>query len=413
MEAAKELGTRINEGERPGRFFLFEGDLVNRLFAKIHIGGKSPLDLILRILVLLGVTWAPMAVLAYFGPRPENAAADFFYDFAAYAQFFVGLPLYVIAERIVERGLLTAARNFASSGVIRSEDLPKLRKVEGDTARLRKERWPEIVCIAAAYIMSLSTIGSELFWPTNAMATWHVQKTGMTAAITPAGLYAMLVALPIQTYWWVRWVWKIALWYRYLREVSRFRLALVASHPDRTGGIGFLSEVQAKFAIVILAYGISNVAATVGYKIAVENAPVNLPPVWGMVLGFAILGPTLFLAPLLLFTKQLARTKRRTMNQFRDKAVAAAWRVEEQWLQSRCDNDQCDANARNELSQLNLLSGFYSKIHEMRVVPFDLRSAAQLFGSAITPLIPLLPQFFDLPEPWKSLLGILPKWLSH
>lgn len=49
-----------------------------------------------------------------------------------------------------------------------------------------------------------------------------------------------------------------------------------------------------------------------------------------MVLGFAILGPTLFLAPLLLFTKQLARTKRRTMNQFRDKAVAAAWRVEEQ-----------------------------------------------------------------------------------
>lgn len=90
---------------------------------------------------------------------------------------------------------------------------------------------------------------------------------------------------------------------------------------------------------------------------------------------------------MLLFTKQLARTKRRTMNQFRDKA--------------------------NELSQLNLLSGFYSKIHEMRVVPFDLRSAAQLFGSAITPLIPLLPQFFDLPEPWKSLLGILPKWLPH
>lgn len=230
MEAAKELGTRINEGERPGRLFLFEGDLVNRLFAKNHIGGN-------------------------------------------------GLTLYVIAERIVERGLLTAARDFASSGVIRSEDLPKLRKVEGDTARLRKERWPEIVCIAAAYIMSLSTIGSELFWPTNAMATWHVQKTGMTAAITPAGLYAMLVALPIQTYWWVRWVWKIALWYRYLREVSRFRLALVASHPDRTGGIGFLSEVQAKFAIVILAYGVSNVAATVGYKIAVENAPVNLPPV--------------------------------------------------------------------------------------------------------------------------------------
>lgn len=171
MEAAKELGTRINEGERPGRFFLFEGDLVNRLFAKIRIGGRSPLDLILRILVLLGVTWVPMAVLAYCGPRPENAAADFFYDFAAYAQFFVGLPLYVIAERIVERSLATAARDFANSGVIRSADLPKLRKVEGDT------------------------------WPTNAMATWHVQKTGMTAAITPAGLYAMLVALPIQTYW--------------------------------------------------------------------------------------------------------------------------------------------------------------------------------------------------------------------
>ncbi|PZQ49107.1 MAG: hypothetical protein DI551_00200 [Micavibrio aeruginosavorus] len=409
------------DDKHQGQFSLFEGDLVNRAFAKLGIGARKPLDLLARIVLLIGITWCPMAVMASFtvipDALPEDAriAMNFFYDFAAYTQFFIGLPLFIIAEKILSDNILAAARDFEGSGIVSAQDRPKLRAIEDEVARLRRKASPEIICFIIAFVLSLMTIGPELFWPGDAMQTWHVAKDPVSHArnFTMTGAWETFVALPIQIFWWVRWIWKIGLWYWYLRQVSKFKLVLVASHPDHTGGIGFLSETQAKFAIVILAFGVSNIVSTIGYKIAVEHAPLDLPPVWGPVVGFVIGAPLIFLSPLLLFTKQLARTKKRAMDQFRERAMAAALRVEEQWLNSRCANDECDVNARGELSQLNLLSGFYDRIHGMRVIPFDLRSALQLTGSAVGPMIPLLPYFVKLPEPWQAILEAMTKWLPH
>jgi len=408
-----------NNDRDQSQFSLFEGDLVNRAFAKIGIGGRKPLDLLARIAILIGITWCPMAVMAHFTvippgtPEDAKVAMNFFYDFAAYTQFFIGIPLFIIAEKIIADSMLTAARDFEGSGVVRPEDRPKLRQIEAEVARLRRKASPEIICFIIGFILGVCTIAPELFWPGDKMQTWHVVKDATGRHFTMTGAWETFVALPIQIFWWVRWIWKIGLWYWYLRQVSKFKLLLVASHPDHTGGIGFLSETQAKFAIVILAFAMSNIVSTIGYKIAVEHAPLDLPSVWGPVIGFIIGAPLLFLSPLLLFTKQLSRTKKRAMDQFREKAMAAAQRVEEQWLQSRCHNDECDVNARNDLSQLNLLSGFYDRIHSMRVVPFDLRSALQLIGSAIGPMIPLLPYFVKLPEPWQQILEAMTKWLPH
>ena len=170
--------------------------------------------------------------------------------------------------------------------------------------------------------------------------------------------------------------------------------------------------MQAKFALVILAYGISNVVATIGYKIAIEHAPLDLPPVWGPLVGFAIIAPLLFLSPLLLFTKQLKRTKKRALAQFREKAMRNARKLEQEWLATPYDS-QRDEVARSELNQLNLLTTFHDRITAMRVVPFDLRSAGQLIGSAIGPMIPLLPYFIEVPEPLQVMLEALTKWLPH
>ncbi len=415
MAKTKDPDTQDDDGTL-SQFSVFEGDIINRAFARIGIGGRRPRHLLDRILILICITWVPMAVMSLFTdppPGPVTTAQIFFFDFAAYTQFFLGIPLFIIAERIIAENMLAAARDFADSGVVSAGDRPRLAAIEQEVAVKRRRVLPDIICFAIAFVLALMTIGPELFWHADAMATWHVDKIGDMRRLTPAGAWEMLVALPIQIYWWVRWIWKIGLWYWYLSKVSQFRLVLVASHPDRTGGIGFLSEVQAKFAIVILAFAISNIVSTIAYKLAIEHAPINLPPVWGPVLGFVIGAPLLFLSPLLLFTKQLGRTKKRALAQFREKAMQSALNVERQWLDLSRPEDEREAAARNELSQLNLLSGFYEKIHGMRVIPFDLRSAAQLTGSAVGPMIPLLPYFFELPEPWQQILEALTKWLPH
>ena len=42
------------------QFSLFEGDLINRLFASIGVGGRRARDLAARCLILVGLTWMPL-----------------------------------------------------------------------------------------------------------------------------------------------------------------------------------------------------------------------------------------------------------------------------------------------------------------------------------------------------------------
>ena len=94
------------------QFSLFEGDWVNRLFASIGVGGRRVRDLAARCLILVGLTWVPLAVLAFLGGVGKGAGGEnFFKDIAAYMQLMLGLPLFVVAERIVSVHTREAATN--------------------------------------------------------------------------------------------------------------------------------------------------------------------------------------------------------------------------------------------------------------------------------------------------------------
>ena len=86
-------------------FSLFEGDFVNRAFGMIALGQQKVRHVAGRCLVLIVLTWLPTAVLAAIGGNYslDVNPANFFADYAAYAQFLLGLPLFVIAEAIVSR----------------------------------------------------------------------------------------------------------------------------------------------------------------------------------------------------------------------------------------------------------------------------------------------------------------------
>jgi hypothetical protein len=182
--------------------------------------------------------------------------------------------------------------------------------------------------------------------------------------------------------------------------MSRFRLMLAASHPDHTGGLGFISRVQAKFAWIIFAYGLSNVAAVVAYKIAIEGVSAWALPVWGPVVGFAIGAPLLFTFPLFMFTKQLFRTKKRALSQYRKLAMDRARSLEHHWL----DVGPARGTQAYDLEQHTSFAAIFDSIERMRVVPFDFRSIGQLLGSTFGSVAAILPLI--------RLEGRLPQWLE-
>jgi hypothetical protein len=266
---------------------------------------------------------------------------------------------------------------------------------------LRKSVLPDLVCVEIAYFLSFMTLMPMLDDGTN---TWHayVPQGQIHEVISGAGWWEFVIALPLLNYWWLRWIWKIALWSWYLFRVSRFHLRLIASHPDRTGGVGFLSDVQTRFGLLILAYGITNVASTIAYKITFEGATLALHSVWAPLVGFVIGAPLLFTIPLFMFTKQLHRTKRRALDRCHRKAIRQAIAFEQKWLHTP-PGGPYEAGGEAQLLGLNNLNVVYDHIYKMRVVPFDTRSFLELTAQTLGSLVPLLP-YLGVSEPNLKLM---------
>lgn len=384
-------------------FSLFEGDLLTRMFQRLGMGSYRLRDLVKRGLLLISVTWVPLALLAtvaevhWIQPPGQN----FFLDFAAYGQLLIGLPMFLLAERVIDGQTKDAARCFLTTGVVEPGEAVRLVRINWQLKQLRHRIWPDLICIAIAYAITASWMIPEMY---NDRFTWHAMvQSGDHQLLTGPGVWELIFVGPLTTYWWLRWAVKVFLWTRYLYQVSSLRLNLVPSHPDSTGGIGFLSDAQTKFGWVILAYGISYVAPTILYKLKFEGATIFVLSVWGYGAGFIVGAPLLFTLPLFMFTKQLYQAKSRALEAFQERSMERAKAFEEKWLKA-CSSGHYELMSGSDLAGLDALNRVYDHIHKMRVVPFDLRSFSELVGSALGPMVPLLPYVVDIPEPWLKVI---------
>ncbi|MBX3348339.1 MAG: hypothetical protein KF747_06290 [Nitrospira sp.] len=422
-------------------FSLFEGDFLTRVFQRLGMGSYRTIDLVKRSLLLISITWVPLAILAvaaelhWIQPPGQN----FFMDFAAYGQMLLSLPIFLIAERVIDRQTREASRCFITAGVVEAEDAARSVRINQRLKQLRHSIWPDLGCIALGYVLTASWMVPEML---NDRDTWHamgpifhlppstcdnlgncIQEPSAPLTwsmwlqvialgpfttyevfrespqpLTWPGLYEFLIAGPLTTYWWLRWVVKIGFWIWYLYQISNLRLNLVASHPDKTGGIGFLSDAQTKFGLVILAFGVSFVAPTLLYKLKFEGATIAVWAVWGSAAGFVVGAPFFFTSPLFMFTRQLYHAKTHALEILQERSMERAKAFEEKWLNA-CSSGKYEVMSGNDLSGLDALNRVYDHIHKMRVVPLDLRSFSELVWSALGPMIPLLPYVIDLPEP--------------
>jgi hypothetical protein len=381
--------TRARDAAVP--FSLFNGDSLNRAFAQLGAPENGRFRVLKRSGIVVVLTWVPVALLAAYGGLAGGglATTNFFADFAAYAQFLIAMPLFMLAEPIVEASTRDSARQFISCGIIRAEDHQHLYRLHARLRRLRLSLLPDMVCIVIAYALALVILVPE--FGAHPLPTWHVRDYTHWRTLTTAGAWEFLVALPLLNYTWLRFIWKILMWTFYLNRVSLMGLELHPTHPDLTGGIGFISYAQSRFAVFILAYGISNVAATVGYEILVLHYGMSTMTVWGPLLGFTIGAPLLFTLPLLMFTEQLYRAKRHALALYRERVTDHSRLVEKHWLDGEHNTTQSATEEVRELAELSTLGTMFTRIETMRVVPFDLRSFGQLIGSSFGSVAVILP----------------------
>jgi hypothetical protein len=139
-------------------------------------------------------------------------------------------------------------------GLVPDEARGKFDAAIASAMRLRNSVLVEVLLIAFVY-----GIGVQFIWRNAAavdVPTWFGMAAAGKLQPTLAGWWFGCVSLPIIQFLLLRWYFRLFIWTRFLWQVSRIKLKLVPTHPDRAGGLGFLSIVTYAFAPLVVAQGV-------------------------------------------------------------------------------------------------------------------------------------------------------------
>jgi hypothetical protein len=381
-------------------FSLVLGGPLFQLLRRAHLAGTGAELLTRRMLASVLITWLPLFVLAMFMPTAEGASRLFFFrDVELHVRFLFALPVLIVAEVIVHRRLRPAVRAFIERRIVLPRDLDRFHKAIDSAVRLRNSLVLELALVALVYTVGLLVLNNRIAFDT---ATWYAVPGGRWR-LTPAGYWYVFVSIPIAQFILLRWYLRFFIWYRFLWQVSRIDLNLIATHPDHAGGLGFLGRTAYVFGPILFAQG-AMLSALVASRVLYGGE--NLLSFRLQIAGFIAFFVAAILGPLLMFTPQMSRAKRRGLAAYGLLAQRYVEGFEQKWVSGdRAPAD--DLLGAADIQSLADLGNSYGLVREMRAVPFGLEDVSRLAIATAIPLLPLLLTVFSVEDLLMRIVGVI------
>ncbi|MCI0682731.1 MAG: hypothetical protein L0Y71_11580 [Gemmataceae bacterium] len=382
--------------------YFERGGPAYRLMQRVGIVRGDDPSVRRRIVLFIAITWVPLLLLSVIDGHALGATPrqSFLLDFATYARFFVAVPLFFVAEVVVGPRLTAAARQFVEAGFVRPEEYPAFDRAIERAVRRRESVPAEIILLGLALAVAW-TVSPETVYG-GGSASWIVVsgEAGEAGAhFSLAGLWYKFVAVPILQFFWLRWLWRLVIWTRFLGAVSRLNLDLVPTHADQAGGLGFLGTAHMSLGIFAVATS-SILSADAAFRIYFEDAPIaNFQAV---AIALVVATEVVCLGPMLVFAPLMARKRRDALRDYSLLVVRYNRAFHEKWVGGKApDGEPLLGSA--DIQSLADLGASFEYIRSMKFVPFSLRVVVQLAVIAALPAVPLLP----LVMPWQEILRVI------
>ena len=384
-------------------FSFVAGGPAHWLQAKLGLVGPESLHLARRALLSTVFTWVVLLVLSAAQGLAIGGGVKipFLYDFAAYARFLVAIPMLIVAEGLIGREIAAVAAHFLRSGLVSESDRPKYEAALERARRMRDSVAAEAVMLVLAGLSALLVLDEFPF----GFSTWRslVSDAGRHVR-TLAGWWYLVVGVGLFQFLLWRWLWRLLIWYGFLWRMSRLDLRLIATHPDRAAGLGFVGDAQRFFWIIVSAFAFT-AAGILGDEIVYGGVP--LTSYWYAMGGYVVLVLVVFLLPLTMFAGRMSRAKLESMRDYSALAVLHNRLFDDKWVRGVHGKDEVPLGAP-EISSLADLAGASDVLYRMRPVPFDPRDALALGLAALIPMTPLTLTMFPaqkiLDLVWKVLV---------
>lgn len=279
---------------------------------------------------------------------------------------------------------------FLNRGIIGAEDRAEFERLVARILALRNSLLIEILLLVVAFTVPWLWTGNLAM----DVDSWFAGKIIAPSYFTKAGYWYALVSLPIFRFILVRWYFRIFLWYCFLWRVRRFPLHLNLFHPDRAGGLGFLTGGALAFAPVLLAQTLL-VAAMIESRILHVGARLTDFKIDIVTVVFFLL--LLVLAPLTFFVVHLEEAERKAKREYGVLASRYVTDFHRKWIEGR-SHDGEPLLGTPDIQSLSDLDNAYGTISKIRLVPLGKETVARLAFVIIVPFLPLTLTMVPLEE---------------
>jgi hypothetical protein len=375
-------------------FSIVEGGPLYRLLVRAGLV-RPPLEGISRrIFVILLLAWAPLFVLTVQdGSFWGGVKIPFSRDFEVNVRLLLSLPLLIIAELPIHHRMRIMVSTFLEREIITPATAARYQRALESAMRVTRSTLFELGLLGFVFI------AGGIIWRTTMAIesdTWFATVGPNGTTQTTAGVWYQFVSVPIYQFILLRWYFRLFAWVRFLYQVSRLDLNLIATHPDHCCGLKFLENIVYALTPFLVAHSCF-VSGFIANHLLYEGARLEdfYFEIGTLAVFFAVVG----LGPLCLLSLKLRRAKLKGLRKYGLLASNYVRDFDQKWIGVRPKTDE-QLLGTSDIQSLADLANSFAIITSIVPFPFGRKS---LTAMAVMIAVPLLPLGLVMVSPWELL----------
>lgn len=379
-------------------FSPVDNELPLRWFRRLHLVPANGLGTGRRAVFFALLTWLPIAAWSFLAGRfvTADSGEPLLQHFGVHVRCLLAIPLLILAEASLHKSAQHIVAQFRSSGAVGPELRDRFDATIAGIRRVRDASLPWIFVFGAAIAWSVVDQPAAR----DDSMSWAVEAD---CRLGFGGLWFAYLVRPVFLALLLGWLWRMLLVAWWFWKVGKLGLALVPSHPDRTGGVAFVEKVPGAFALVTFATT-AVITSHWAHEIEFHAATLQAFKLPGAM--FVILWTLLALLPLLALAPALVAARARAIPAYAALVGEQGRLVYRRWIQCETvpDTPILDAPEIGSVADANAM---YDAVKKMRGVPIGKGAVMKVLVPIALPMILVA----ALQVPLKELLLKLAKSL--
>ena len=386
--------------EIPETMSLLRGGPVHRLQGRLGLLAEDGLPTMRCGVLVVALTWLPLAGLAMLDVRNFDfqLGSGFYTDFSAYSRFVLAAFVLIVTDRVTDRRLNRVLAGFGHSGIVGPESHSKFLAVLATADDRSGSGRAELVMLLAAFVIATLSISHVL--QINP-ASWMGAGTGMPGPLSPAGWWALMISVPVFLVLVFRWLWRFGVWTVLLKDIAGLPLRLVATHPDKSGGLGFLTLFPVMF--LPLVFSLSAVIASQALQEVLFH-DAEFGQLRAAAIVWIVLVLLIFVGPLAVFSRKLVQLREQAILDYGELVARHNRRAEREFHADDAEGRLLDSGT---ISGVADIAAGLDRIYSTRILPVQFWAVIPLALAASVPMFAVAAVQVPIQTLLQRILGAL------